>query len=46
LNNLSLEDELIEVTPENIRIRKKELDPSQRKKARRDAKNEKSKYAK
>jgi len=40
------DDELIEVTPENIRIRKKELDPSQRKKLRRDAKNDKSKHTK
>jgi GTP-binding protein len=35
------DDEIIEVTPENIRIRKKELDPIQRKKLRREAKNEK-----
>ena len=32
------EDELIEVTPKNIRLRKKELDPSMRNKLRREAK--------
>lgn len=40
------DDEIIEVTPENIRIRKKELDPVMRKKARRDNKNERFKFAK
>jgi len=38
------DDEIIEVTPENIRIRKKELDPVQRKKNRREAKNEKKNF--
>jgi len=38
------DDEIIEVTPENIRIRKKELDPVQRKKIRRDNKNEKKNF--
>jgi GTP-binding protein len=33
------EDELIEVTPENIRIRKRYLDPAQRRRALRDKKN-------
>jgi GTP-binding protein len=36
------DDEIIEVTPENIRIRKKELDPNQRKRQRRDLRNEKN----
>ena len=34
-------DELIEVTPENIRIRKKALDPTERKRVARDKKNSK-----
>ena len=33
------EDELIEVTPQNIRIRKRYLDPAQRRRALRDKKN-------
>jgi len=33
------DDELIEVTPENIRIRKKHLDPTMRKRVQRDRKN-------
>jgi GTP-binding protein len=33
------EDELVEVTPENIRIRKKDLDPIARKRRARDMKN-------
>ncbi|WP_457607410.1 translational GTPase TypA [Nitratifractor sp.] len=33
------EDELVEVTPENIRIRKKHLDPAARRRALRDKKN-------
>jgi len=33
------EDELIEVTPESIRIRKKDLDPIARKRTARDRKN-------
>jgi len=33
------DDELIEVTPENIRIRKKYLDPTMRKRVQRDKKN-------
>jgi GTP-binding protein len=33
------EDELVEVTPENIRIRKKALDPIERKRMARDRKN-------
>jgi len=33
------DDELIEVTPESIRIRKKYLDPIMRKRAQRDKKN-------
>lgn len=36
------DDELVEVTPENIRIRKKYLDPAMRKRIQRDKKNEKS----
>lgn len=40
------DDEIIEVTPENIRIRKKELDPVQRKRIRRDSKNERAKFMK
>ena len=32
------EDELVEVTPENLRLRKRELDPNERKKASRAAK--------
>jgi GTP-binding protein len=41
-----IDDEIIEVTPENIRIRKKELDPTLRKKARRENRNERFKFAK
>jgi GTP-binding protein len=38
------DDELIEITPESIRIRKKHLDPTVRKRMARDKKNlEKSK---
>ena len=33
------DDELVEVTPENIRIRKKHLDPAARRRAQRDRKN-------
>ena len=33
------DDELVEVTPENIRIRKKHLDPAARRRAQRDKKN-------
>ena len=33
------DDELVEVTPQNIRIRKKFLDPAQRRRAQRDKKN-------
>jgi GTP-binding protein len=33
------DDELVEVTPENIRIRKKHLDPAARRRAARDKKN-------
>jgi GTP-binding protein len=35
------DDELVEVTPENIRIRKKHLDPADRRRAQRDKKNAK-----
>ncbi len=35
------DDELIEVTPENIRIRKKHLDPTMRRRVQRDKKNAK-----
>jgi len=35
------DDELVEVTPENIRIRKKHLDPAARRRAQRDKKNAK-----
>jgi len=38
------DDEIIEVTPQNIRIRKKELDPSQRRKLRRDSKNDRLRF--
>ncbi len=34
------DDELLEITPKEVRIRKKELDKSGRDKARRDRKNE------
>jgi GTP-binding protein len=37
------DDELVEVTPVSIRIRKKSLDPTVRRRAARDKKNEKSK---
>ena len=33
------DDELVEVTPQNIRIRKKHLDPAARRRALRDKKN-------
>jgi GTP-binding protein len=33
------DDELIEVTPENVRIRKRYLDPTMRKRIQRDKKN-------
>jgi GTP-binding protein len=35
------DDELVEITPESIRIRKKSLDPVVRKRAARDKKNSK-----
>ena len=34
------EDELVEVTPKSLRLRKKELDANERKKASREAKKE------
>ncbi len=37
------DDELVEVTPKNIRVRKKHLDPAKRRKLLRDKKNEKQK---
>ena len=39
------DDEIIEVTPQNIRMRKKELDPSLRKRMRRDTRNERLRFA-
>jgi GTP-binding protein len=38
------DDEIIEVTPQNIRIRKIELDPTIRKKNRRNARNERQRF--
>jgi GTP-binding protein len=38
------DDEIVEVTPQNLRIRKRELDAGVRRKMRRDAKSERAKF--